>query len=88
MCCNAEHGCGITRRDWLNEANYQGLEKIDNVSYEKWLEQEQAESNQSDPHKQNIFGALKESDYIITNNGTMEEFYKKVDEFIHKKVVL
>lgn len=36
MCCNAEHGCGITRRDWLNEANYQGLEKIDSVNYEKW----------------------------------------------------
>lgn len=60
----------------------------DNVSYEKWLEQEQAESNQSDPHKQNIFGALKESDYIITNNGSIEDFYKKVDEFIEEKVVL
>jgi dephospho-CoA kinase len=54
----------------------------DNVSYEKWLSQEQAESNQTDPNKQNIFGALKESDYIITNNDTLEDFYKQVDEFV------
>jgi dephospho-CoA kinase len=59
----------------------------DNVTYEKWLAQELAESNQVDPNKQNIFGALKESDYIVTNNGTMEEFYNQVDEFIEKKVV-
>lgn len=60
----------------------------DNVSYEKWLAQEQAESNESDPHKQNIFGALKESDYSISNNGTIEEFYAQVDEFLAKKVAL
>ena len=54
----------------------------DNVSYEKWLEQEQAESNQTDPHKQNIFGALKESDFIITNNGTIAELYKEVEDFL------
>ena len=54
----------------------------DHVTYEKWLEQEQAESNQNDPTKQNIFGALKESDYIITNNGTINEFYQEVEKFL------
>lgn len=54
----------------------------DHVTYEKWLEQEKAESNQSDPHKQNIFGALKEADFIISNNGTIEELQKAVEEFI------
>lgn len=54
----------------------------DHVTYEKWLEQEQAESNQNDPTKQNIFGALKESDYTITNNGTIDELYKEVEKFL------
>jgi dephospho-CoA kinase len=54
----------------------------DHVTYEKWLEQEKAESNQSDPHKQNIFGALKEADFIISNNDTIEKLQKAVEEFI------
>lgn len=51
----------------------------DNVSYEKWLEQEQAESNQDDPHKQNIFGALRESDVVISNDGTLEELHAEIE---------
>lgn len=58
-----------------------GSEK-DNVTYEKWLAQEKAESNPSDPTKQNIFGALEESDFLITNDGTKEELYRKVDEVL------
>jgi len=54
----------------------------DNVSYEKWQEQEKTESNQSDPHKQNIFGALKEADYVISNNGSIEDLNKEVDKFL------
>jgi dephospho-CoA kinase len=54
----------------------------DHVTYEKWLSQEKAESNQSDPTKQNIFGALKEADYIISNNGTIEELQNATEEFI------
>jgi len=54
----------------------------DDVSYEKWLLQEKAESNESDPTKQNIFGALKEADVVFSNNGTMEELYKQVKEFL------
>lgn len=51
----------------------------DGVSYEKWLEQEKAESNPDDPTKQNIFGALKESDVIVMNNGSMEELFAQVE---------
>ncbi|HYF29277.1 MAG TPA: AAA family ATPase [Candidatus Paceibacterota bacterium] len=58
-----------------------GSEK-DAVSYEKWLEQERAESNPDDPTKQNIFGALKEADAIVSNNGSLEELYKQVDEVL------
>ena len=58
-----------------------GSEK-DRVSFEKWQAQEKEESNTEDPTKQNIFGALKESDYIIKNNGTMEELQERIDKFL------
>jgi dephospho-CoA kinase len=54
----------------------------DDVSFEKWLEQEKAESNQGDPTKQNIFGALKESHVIIENNGTVEELHAEIDRVL------
>jgi len=55
-----------------------GSEK-DDVSFEKWIDQERRESNPDDPTKQDIFGALKEADYVVTNNGTLEELYAQVD---------
>jgi dephospho-CoA kinase len=60
-----------------------GSEK-DNVPYEKWLEQEQAESNADDPTKQYIFGALKEADYLVMNNGSLKELFEQVDEVLEK----
>lgn len=55
-----------------------GSEK-DNVSYEKFLEQEQAESNSDDPTKQNIFGALKEVDVVLYNNTTLEDLHLQIE---------
>lgn len=62
-----------------DRAYRRGSEK-DTVSFEKWVLQEQNEMNPNDPSKQNIFGALKESDAIISNNGTLEELHQQVDE--------
>jgi dephospho-CoA kinase len=56
--------------------------ETDHVTYEKWVEQEKKEMNPSDPNKQDIFGALKLSDVIIENDGTIEELYQKIDEFL------
>lgn len=55
-----------------------GSEK-DVVSFEKWLEQERAETNTTDPTKQDIFGALKDSSVIVSNNGSVEELHRAVD---------
>lgn len=51
----------------------------DNVSYEKWLEQERQETNPDDPTKQDIFGALKEADIVIENNGTFQDLDKEIE---------
>lgn len=56
--------------------------ETDHVTYEEWLQQEKTESNPDDPTKQNIFGALEESTIVISNSGSLEELYKKVDAFL------
>jgi dephospho-CoA kinase len=58
--------------------------ETDHVTYEQWLDQEQRESNPNDPTKQDIFGALKESDAIVLNNGTVEELYSQVEQALQK----
>lgn len=58
-----------------------GSEK-DHVTYEKWLAQEQSESNPNDPTKQDIFGALRESSLVIDNNGSIESLHAKIDGVI------
>ncbi len=58
--------------------------ETDNVTYEKWLSQEQQETNVDDPTKQNIFGALKESDVIIQNNGSLEELHAQIEAVLEK----
>ncbi len=58
--------------------------ETDNVSFETWLHQEQIESNPDDPTKQDIFGALRESDVIVKNNGSLEELYAQVEAALKK----
>ncbi len=58
--------------------------ETDNVSYEKWLEQHKRESNPEDATKQDVFGALKESDYIIQNNGSLEELHHEIERILEK----
>ncbi len=58
-----------------------GSEK-DTVSYEKWLTQEELENNPDDPTKQNIFGALQESDRIILNDGSLLELHAKIEDLL------
>lgn len=54
----------------------------DNVPFEKWVAQEQAESNPEDETKQDIFGALHESDYVLTNNTSLEELQKQIEAIL------
>ena len=54
----------------------------DAVLYTKWQEQEKMESNPDDPTKQNIFGALQESNAILLNNGSLEELHNQIETFL------
>lgn len=56
--------------------------ETDQVSFEKWREQELAEQNPDDPTKQDIFGALKKSDYLIQNDGSLEELHEQIEKIL------
>jgi dephospho-CoA kinase len=60
----------------------QRASETDHVTFEEWKAQELAEMNPDDPTKQDIFGALKQSDYIIMNTHTLTELEAAVDVFL------
>ncbi len=56
----------------------------DDVSFEKFIEQEETEMKSDDPNKQNLSKCIGMADYVFENNGTFEDLYKQVDETIKK----
>lgn len=57
----------------------------DNVSYEKFLEQtKREEDSASDEAGHNIRGAIEIADYVITNNGSLEELHTQIDEVLKR----
>jgi dephospho-CoA kinase len=70
------------------EVRYQRILKrgseTDTVTFEEWRQQEIRESNPDDPTKQDIFGALAESNEVIKNNGDEDELRHNIDIFLSK----
>jgi dephospho-CoA kinase len=58
--------------------------ETDKISYEEFLSNEKREMVSTDPNKQNLSKCIEMADHIITNNGNLDELYKKV-EVIFKK---
>lgn len=54
----------------------------DDVSFEKFTEQEETEMVSEDPNKQNLSKCISMADYVFENNGTREELEEKVDRII------
>lgn len=81
-----EQGGVVLGIDAPPELRYERIKKrgneTDNVTFEEWRDQEIRESNPDDPTKQDIFGALRESDHIITNDGDEDALRAKIDEFL------
>lgn len=50
----------------------------DNISFEKFVKDEEKEMENKDPNKQNLRRCIELSDYMFINEGTIEELYKKV----------
>lgn len=56
----------------------------DKVTYEQFIEHEELERNDPDPHGMQKAEVMKMADYTITNNGTLEELHEQVEVFLEK----
>lgn len=56
----------------------------DKVSFEEFVRQEKGEMESGDPSKQNLLTCKKAADYLIENNGMINELNQKLDELLVK----
>ncbi len=56
--------------------------ETDNVDFETFLANEKREMHSSDPTKQNLSACIAQADFIISNNGTVEEMVKQLKNFL------
>jgi dephospho-CoA kinase len=70
------------------EIRYQRVQKrrsaSDQVSYEQFLAQEELEKNDPDPNGMQKAKVMEMADYVIMNNGTVEEREAQVVAFLEK----
>jgi dCMP deaminase len=59
--------------------------ETDNQTFEEFIIDEKREMESTDPNKQNLSYCISKANYLIENNGSLEELYKKIDE-ISKKI--
>lgn len=56
----------------------------DNVTFEKFMADEAAEMNNTEPWKMNLKACIARADYVFKNNDSVEELYKKVATVLEK----
>ena len=58
--------------------------ELDDVTFEKFVEDEKREMTSTDPTKQNLSACIALADVVIQNNGTLEELHAQVDTALGK----
>lgn len=54
--------------------------ETDNISFEKFLEDEKREMQSSNPNSQNLRACIERSDYLFLNNSSIEDLNQKLEE--------
>lgn len=75
---------GVTADSDIRYERIQGRGSVkDDVTKEKFIaQQEREEEGSDDPNKSNIFSTLKQADFLIENNGSLEELHKQIDRIL------
>jgi dephospho-CoA kinase len=60
--------------------------ETDHVSFEEFLENEQQEMTSADPNKQNLAQCIVLADYLLYNNGTIDELYIQLEKILTGKI--
>jgi dephospho-CoA kinase len=56
--------------------------EIDKVSYEEFVKVEQQQMTSDDLNKQNLKKCIELADFVVENNGTIQEFKQKIEEIV------
>ncbi len=57
-------------------------QSTDDVTFEKFVEQEERELLSADPHSQNILAVMEGADYLLMNNGSIKEFEEEIEALL------
>lgn len=60
----------------------QRLSKTDDVTYEKFLSDEEREMTSDDPNKQNLRKCIELADFLIKNDGTIDDLNKEIENIL------
>lgn len=70
----------------LPETRYQRItlrgSATDHITFEKFLSDEEREMKSSDSHKQNLGACIQLADYVISNDGSVEDLQNNVEQFL------
>ncbi|MBP9711116.1 MAG: AAA family ATPase [Candidatus Pacebacteria bacterium] len=79
----ASHGATLWAVDADKRTRYDRIYKraseTDQISFEKFVADEEREWSNTDPSKQNLKGVIEKADIVLTNNGTQEELFAQVE---------
>ncbi len=68
------------------KVRYQRIKKrgssTDNISYEKFIEDEKRELQSENPYAQNISSCMSKADFKITNNADIKDMREQIDKII------
>ncbi len=56
----------------------------DNVDFETFLANEKREMDSTDPNKQNLARCIEEADFVLTNNGNIEDLNAQIDKILNE----
>lgn len=57
--------------------------ETDHVDFETFQQNELREMHTNDPNKQNLAECIRQADYVIKNNGSLEELHHDIESFIN-----
>lgn len=55
----------------------------DNISFERFLDDEAREMTSDDPNKQNVAACITKADFVLSNDGTLEDLHHQVDRVMN-----
>lgn len=56
--------------------------ETDHIDYDTFISNEKREMTTNDPNKQNLKKCIEMADFVINNNGTVQDLYQQIDKIL------